>query len=389
MKVIATNIFFKANKMSQAQAQHINNKLINSKNVDIVCHDSTDTDSAYSALVMQAYLNKQGVNSRIILSQNIDSLRIKNPQNIIQSSKKHEIEKVEPDTVLCVDFGKQDRISSDVLKHVKKVKNIVGFDHHNDFDMTNDYTCIKKALLQEEEVPIGSYYIDTTAKSATSVIYRFFEALGEEITPEIALKLFKGMADDCVKKGLIQCDGLKESLETKKKLRKDKNAIEIYDELKEKIPDKQLREIIKEIDVLSSLTLEQQKFRDSLKEKMQISSNQKVAYVAIPPDDEQWQKLGGDNTVTSAILNRFRQEVLSENENIETAIVFYEAQGNYRLSVHDKNQSLSDFYANAMQNLKYPGFSIGGHNDRGGGKITTTDRNICSLFVKDIISYIK
>ena len=38
-------------------------KLINSKNVDIVCHDSTDIDSAYSALVMQAYLNKQGVNS--------------------------------------------------------------------------------------------------------------------------------------------------------------------------------------------------------------------------------------------------------------------------------------------------------------------------------------
>ena len=53
---------------------------------------------------------------------------------------------------------------------------------------------------------------------------------------------------------------------------------------------------------------------------MQISSNQKVAYVAIPPDDEQWQKLGGDNTVTSTILNRFRQEVLSENENIETLI---------------------------------------------------------------------
>ena len=45
--------------------------------------------------------------------------------------------------------------------------------------------------------------------------------------------------------------------EHKKKLRKDENAIEIYDKLKEKIPDKQLREIIKEIDVLSSLTLEQ------------------------------------------------------------------------------------------------------------------------------------
>ena len=174
-------------------------------------------------------------------------------------------------------------------------------------------------------------------------------------------------------------------IKPEKKFQEDENAFAVYSILKNKLTNEQINEAINEVDVLSSLTLQQQQFKNSLKERLNVCDNGKVAFLEISPSDKEWQSIGGDNPTTSAILNRFRQEVLQENENIETVFVFYEAQGNYRLSVHSKNNKLVEFYDSAIRNLKYDGFSIGGHNDRGGGKISSTDTTTCSLFVKDIL----
>ena len=207
MKINYTNINFKAKKMSVKQADYIDNILKKSKDVDIICHETTDRDAANSALAMYDYLEQQGITARIILSQNLESLTLRNKNaNIIQA--KNLEDNSEPDTVLCVDFSAKERVAPNVLKHMEKANNIVGFDHHIDANIIEN--------PNEITPDITPFYVDTTAKSATSVIYRFFEALDENISKETAYDLFFGLISDCNKKDSYIATELKEKL-TKQK----------------------------------------------------------------------------------------------------------------------------------------------------------------------------
>ena len=192
----------------------------------------------------------------------------------------------------------------------------MGFDHHSEVDIANgNYMQLRRTLLDNECVTSKvDFYSDTTAKSATSVIYRFFEALGEEIDNPKAYDLFLGLADDATKKGLVKCDGARGIIEAQDKLIKDKNAYEIYQNLKDKLTQEQVSKIAKTIDLMSSLTSEQKEFKNSLQDRTKLSQNGTIAYVEISPDDEEWKSLGGDNTITSTILNRHRQSILSSEK---------------------------------------------------------------------------
>ena len=348
MKINHTNINFQAKKMSVKQADYIDNILKKSKDIDIICHETTDRDAANSALAMYDYLKQQGINARIILSQNLESLTLRNKNaNIIQAKNLEENSK--PDTVLCVDFSDKERVAPNVLEHIK-------------------------------------FYVDTTAKSATSVIYRFFEALDENISKETAYDLFFGLISDCNKKGLIHCDGIKGEINETEELIQDKNAYEIYLKLKEKISDEDISDIARKIDIITNLTDDEKEFYKSLFKKIKFSKNQEIAYVMIPPDDTTWKKLGGDNTTTSSILNQFRQDILRKYKDTKIAVAFYEANGTYRASFHSKEKNLEDLYILSKDKIKEKGFSIGGHDNRGGAKILSTEPDICEKWAKEIIN---
>lgn len=386
MKINHSNTAFLANKIPQKQAQYFNNALKNSKHVDIVCHESTDRDSANSALAIYDYLESLGIGARIILSQNPKSLGIKDGnKNIIQAANIKM--QSTPDTVLCVDFSATDRITKDALSYVKQAKSILCMDHHDGMNFTDhDYTYITGEIKNpENSETVSSFYIDTSAKSTTSIVYRFFEALGKEISNETAYELFSGLADDCSKRGLVKCNGSEGTIVPDKKLAQDKNAFEVFNCLYSKLTQEQIKQISSQIDIMSNLNEEESNFYNSLYERVKFAKNGKIAFVEILPDDKEWEKLGKDNSRTSRIMNRFRQNLLKDKD-IETAIVFYSTNDAYRLSIHSSKNQLNEFYNRAHENIKnYDGFSIGGHNDRGGGKIASLDNGTCHHFVQEII----
>lgn len=394
MKISTSAISYRANKMPYPQAKYFKDKLTSSKNVDIICHELTDKDAANSALAMDEYLKNQGINSRILLSQDLKALGLKiNNSNIVQFEDFNP--QKEKNTVLCVDFCASDRVPSKIYDYIKRADKLYGIDHHKGIDIVDgNYTCINSTI--NETLPlesVSSYYVDTTAKSASAIIYRFLEALGEDISNSQAYAIFSGLMSDCNKKGLVRCDGENGVIELKKEFVEDKNTYEIYQKLREKLTAKQIREIAKSVDLISNLTPEEKKFKDSLKDRIILSPNKKIAYVEITPDDKEWEDLGSDNPITSTILNRFRVDVINNKfqdeklKDVVLALVFYKAGENYRISAHAKDNSLLKFFDYAKtKTTNSIHQSLGGHSERGGGKIASLDKDICHKWVLDIIS---
>jgi hypothetical protein len=276
-------------------------------------------------------------------------------------------------------------------------KNTVCIDHHTNEDLFSDgdYVELKKPL-DDSELPkeTSLHYIDSSAKSATSIIYRFFEALDEEIDEDRAYDIMQGLVSDGVKRGLFVCDGTKGIISPKDELKNDKNTYEIYNHLVKILPEEKMQQIAKNIDIMANLTPKEKEFYDSLFTRLEFSKDNKTAYVEISPDDDEWVKMGGDTGRNSNILNRFRRSVLYDDKkypNLKNIIVFYSAGDTYRLSIHSKNRDLVDFYTYAYEKLedKYNLFSIGGHKSRGGGKILPEDKAQCHEFAQDVIDCIQ
>lgn len=375
MKIHNTLINFKAKKIPKEQAKQIENALKKSSKIDIICHESTDSDTANSAVAMRDYLKPYGINSRIIIShQDLKTLHLKKEKNIIQA---HELkDKENPETVLCVDFSSKERVSPKVLKHIKKAKQVICIDHH------------EGSNLQNITIP-NYFYIDTSAKSATSIIYRFFEATNNKITKKTAYNLFYGLISDCDKRSLVHCDGINGTIRPYDSFKKNREAFEIYTALKEKLSNKEISDIARKIDITSKLTKEEKEFSNSLNKKIKFSKNKKIAYVIIPPDDKTWKSLGEDNTRTSAILNKFRQNILNSKEEkyttVKTVITFYKANDKYRMSIHSKEETLDKFYEYLKKQIKNPTFATGGHKRRGGGSISITNIKNCILWANEVI----
>ena len=385
MRINNSNISFKAYRISKNQAQHIDSQLKQSSKVDIICHETTDRDAANSALAMSDYLSQQGINTRIILSQNLKSLTLRTEKkNILQAKDLKDNET--PDTILCVDFSQKNRVAPNVYNFMKKTDKIIGLDHHMDADIVDDNLTLTQNSNEKPTDKISSFYIDTTAKSATSIIYRFFEALDKEISQNTAYDLFFGLIRDCCKKGLVKCDGENGTISPNKEMIQDKNAYEIYQALYNKLNPEQISDMAKKIDIMSNLSEKEKAFSDSLYKRVKYNNKGNVAYVEISPNDPTWIELGGDNSTTSTILNRFRQNFLKNHNNIKAVFTFYEADNSYRLSVHSKEKNLKKFYKFALKNVQNKPFTIGGHEDRGGGKINSTDEKVCHKWTENIIS---
>ena len=87
------NLKFRANIISKIQAEHIKTRLENAKSVDIFCHDDTDVDGAASAVVMSDYLSKKGIKSKIILSQNLSLLKLRDYKHDFIQAKHYKKDK--------------------------------------------------------------------------------------------------------------------------------------------------------------------------------------------------------------------------------------------------------------------------------------------------------
>ncbi len=397
MKVSGTNINFKANKISKPQAEYINSVLCSSKSVDIICHEDTDRDSADSAVSIFNYLKQKGISSRIIISQNLKSLNLENSGcNFINSKDLKENEPVS-DTAICMDFSSSERINQKTLDYIKKVPKLLCFDHHRGVNLVDhDYTYINKPL-DENNIhikPVTSFYIDSSAKSTTSILYRFYEALGEKIDNSQAYTLFSGLVDDGQKRSAVICDGLNGKIEPDTMLVEDKNAYEVFADLRNKLAPEQIKQIAQDVDLTSFLTKNERNFQMSLFSRLNFEKDGEIAYVYIPPNDEEWNKLGQDTTITSAILNKFRRDVINNNFNddklkkVRTVLTFYQADDKYRVSIHSKG-NLHYVYANYDKYYKNGITSLGGHTSRGGGRILSTNEIICKNWMKKILDCVK
>ena len=391
MKITNDTMNFSANKMTRSQAKLLNSALLDSKHVDIICHDSTDDDSANSALLMWEYLNQKGIESRIILSGDVNKIHIRNKSADITEAESLDNNE-SADTVLCVDFSSIGRMHKNTVPLMQNAQKVLCIDHHGQQDLFGD-DCIEITRnLDSSELPKDKslHYIDTSAKSATSVIYRFFEALNQDISRNQAFDIMSGFISDGVKKGILECDGKSGQILLTEKLVNDDNASEIFAKLVQKLSPDDMRQIAKNVDIMSNLTPDEIEFYNSLNNKVNFTDDKKVAYVEIPQDDKTWASLGGDNPRTSTILNRFRKNILRNmgNKGVKYAVVFYPSKYMYRLSIHSNTNNLNDFYNNAIYKFKrrYKDFSIGGHRSRGGGKIVPFDKKECEYFSRDIIN---
>lgn len=399
---------FGAHHISRARADYFEKEFKKAKKVDILTHESTDRDGANSALALSSYLNSLGVQSRIIVStKKIADLGLMvGNQKIVQANKTG---KKDADTLICVDFSKIDRLPASLRSYLASASSVYCLDHHSNPDISDllakDETLIRKVngnpdlkldkLISKgrDPNPMAPIYVDTSAKSACSIIYRYFEALGKDIDNQTAYNLFSGFVDDTQKRGLVICDGRKGTVKPTKKLATDANSYEIFKKLKSKLTKDQISAIAKNIDIMSSLTLPEKKFKSSLYNRLKFSKNGTIAYIEIPPFDRQWIELGMDNARTSTILNRFRQSVLNNDfkdprlDKVKTAATFYRAGNVYRVSLHSKEESLLDFFKYVDKN-KIGNFALnsGGHQSRAGGKTPSVSKLACHRWVQSIVS---
>ena len=397
------NVSFKANKMPLNEAQYLNNRLLGAKSIDIFCHVSTDEDGFSSAKIMYDYLTSKGKNPRILCSDKKENLGFdKNRYNIVTYENFPEnINKA--DIALCLDFSQKERIRGGAIEYLE------GFDdddilcmdhHHSKYPITNNFILLEKPLEGAPDIKNPkNIYIDSSAKSATSVLVRFFQSIGEKMTKSQKISAYCGMIDDMQKSGFVFLDS-SNKVKVNKKLEEDKNAKEIYDYLDFELTGEEKENVIKHLDVFSSLTQDEIKFRKNLYNRIQLNGNSKMAYVVINPDDEEWYRLGGDTNTTSEILRDFRTRTLAHKKadefldedkierlkDVEMTAVFYPdyKTKRYRISIHS-NKDYAEKMIEYNRNHYCKNLTAGGHKNRAGGSTAGLDKKKCGNWTDNFI----
>lgn len=366
---------FTANVMPKNCAEHINNKLKQAKTVDIFCHTSSDEDTFNSAKAMYSYLSSEGIKPRIIVSGGKECYDYDTSKyNIIQASDVND-KTEKADMAFCVDFSSSTRAVPNVLKYIQSYgKNIVGFDHHNDKDViTTDYNKITTSYAKIQDMPKldeKDYYIDSSAKSNCAIISRFFDAIGHKITRNEAKSLFAGMYDDMSKDGIVTHKGLNVTVNDLK-ANDNGNTKEVMKSVLGKLNILDKLEIFKHFLDKTKLTPQEEAFKKGLDNRTRYTQNGKMAYIAIKPDDNEWNSLGKDCEHTKIILGDYRKKMLSGNKNLKAVAVFYPSSENnvYKMSILTKE----DYAKQIIDDIKktVPDLTAGGHENRSGGSIVT------------------
>lgn len=356
-------VSFKAKPISIKTAENINQQLKKSKFFDIICHSSTDEDVAACAKALQWHLKTLKIPSQIISDSAVDTFHYTKQQSSL---------KKDPQGILCLDFSSYSRINKSLAEYINKAKNLICIDHHKDGNLKTN-----------------TEYIDTSAKSCSGIILRFFDALKKKIPDNILQQLYCGMLDDLRKNNYIRYNETLNPILTNI-ARNDKNTMQLYERLNNTLSQEERDEVVKHLNVLARLNKAEKKFKDDLESKIQFIPNKKFAFIEIPVKDEEWSSLGGDNKVTSAVMGNFRVSVLENPkfQELNTIAIFYPVNDCYRISIHSKNNSVIDFF-NYVKNNTNPDLTAGGHPNRGGGCIQTLNPKKCHIWVEQFIKSAK
>ncbi len=403
MKINKINsiLSFKANKMPKCQAEYFNNKLLFSDTVDIFCHVATDEDAFNSAKIMYDYLNSNGIKPRIICSNASENYGYNNKKYDIIDINKNKTDLQRADTALCLDFSDSIRIRGKALEYLKSFpqSEVICIDHHETANPIINSNIISTSEVNEphiEEVKNG--YLDTTAKSAASILVRFFEALKIPMTENQKASAYCAMADDMNKEKLIDISNgqiIKSS-----KYEDDTNAKDIFEYIENSISQDKKTEILSHLDILSRLKPKEKAFRMSLYKNIKITPNKKFAYVIIQPDDRNWKRIGGDTPTASKILRDFRTRILEHKQtdefidndllkriqDVQAIAVFYPdtKSGRYRVSMHS-NKDYAFRIIDLIKEEYYSPLKAGGHPNRAGGSTQTLDKNKCAKWANNFI----
>lgn len=378
---------FTANVMPKNCAEYIDNKLKTAKTVDIFCHSSTDEDSFNSAKAMYYYLNSQGVKPRIIVSNgkecfNYDAKKY----NILQADEVNEKTK-KADMALCVDFSAKSRAtSSNVLNYINNYgENLVGFDHHNNEDkITQNYNQITQSYAKNQTKPAlenKNFYIDSSAKSNCAIISRFFDAINHKTTKEEGQSLLAGMLDDTMKDGFtkISTSG---QIEVSDKTNDCGNTKTVMNNVLSALTDVDKMGVFSHFAEKSKLTDKEINFQKTLKNRTQYSANGKFAYLEIQQGDKEWEDLGRDTVRTKQVLGNYRKEMLSD-KNVEAVAVFFPTnqKDTYKMSILT-NKDYAKQIIDDIKTTMYPELIAGGHDDRSGGTLNSSDKDVCHNWVE-------
>lgn len=387
------NTYFKAKYVSPETANNIIKSIKDSKgkNVYVIGHSSIDDDALDSALLAKRILAAKGISTKVCAkSEQLKKLFMSKSKEIYTNLKK------KPDLIIAVDFndvkkipkllvemfeGKGNKVA-DYKSGLFEGTDIVGVDHHVD----------TKTLK-------GSFYIDDTARSCCGILVRIANALKITLSKKDCKIAYCGMLSDYEKSGLVEIKNGK--LIKLPSLLKDKNSLEVLEQVESKLSRKDKKDVFRHIDVMSRLTKAEKSFYKKMAANVKISPNGKFAYVAINPEDRDWAKVGMDNDTTSNLIRSFRKEILKDKpdnnlftpeqiksfSNIQNVAIFYRTSPNYhgvyKVSLHSKNNTA---IALLKQAEKIFGKEIGGgHPNRCGGKITSLDKIETEKFVNSFL----
>ncbi|MBR1943260.1 DHH family phosphoesterase [bacterium] len=376
---------FTANVMPKNCAEYIDNKLKAAKTADIFCHTSSDEDSFNSAKAMYSYLESQGVKSRIIVSNGKECYNYDTKKyNIIQADEVNENTQ-KSDIALCVDFSATSRAVPNVMKYINSYgANVVGFDHHNNPDkISTNYNQITQSYAKTQKMPeleAKNFYIDSSAKSNCAIISRFFDAIGHKINHEEGRSLLAGMLDDTSKDGFTKISQYGQ-IEVSDKTNDNDNTKTVMDNVLSKLNIFDKVSVLKHFSDKSKLTDKEINFQKTLDNRTQYSKNGKFAYLEIQQGDKEWEDMGKDTVRTKTVLGAYRKKML-ENKNVDAVAVFFPTnmKDTYKMSILTKKDYAKQII-DEIKSTTCPELTAGGHDDRSGGTIASSDKQKCHEWV--------
>ena len=376
---------FTANVMPKNCAEYIDKKLKSAKTADIFCHTSSDEDSFNSAKAMYSYLQSQGIKSRIIVSNGKECYDYDTKKyNIMQADEVND-ETKKSDIALCVDFSAKSRAVPNVMKYINSYgTNVVGFDHHNNPDkITTNYNQITQAYAKIKDMPAlnsKDFYIDSSAKSNCAIISRFFDAIGHKTSKEENKSLLAGMLDDTSKDGYTKISD-NGQIAISENINDFNHTKDIFKKVLSNLTNEDKSEVVAHFNNKANLTEKEIKFQKSLKERTQYSKNGKFAYIEIQQGDKEWEQLGRDTVRSKQVLSDYRKQMIADN-NLDAVAVFFPTnlKDTYKMSILTKK----DYAKRIIDDIKttsYPELVAGGHDDRSGGTIISSNKQQCHNWV--------
>lgn len=373
-----SGISFKAKPFKYDEALRIKNRMLSFNTYDVYSHTSPDEDTINAAKVIIRKLKEYGKQASLCVNKRKARCLFFSHGN---NNFKHDANPA--DLAIVLDFNARAKIPS-LYKEIFNAtdpEKIIGFDHH---EKTTD--------------PIrADLYSDNTAKSCCSILYRYFEALGEKLSKNDLKSLYCGMLSDYKKSKLVDFKDSK--LIKLPALEDDKNSKEVLERVEAQLSDKAKVQIYKHLDVISNLTPKEQSLRKRLVNDIQVTPNGKLAYIIIPVNDKQWHSMGLDTTRNSQILSDLRLRLINDVQNdglfspeqkeklknVQAVIMFYGMKTAYKMSVHSKDDYAMRIIDYVIETTK-PAITPGGHPNRAGGRIASLDKNDVDNFIKGYLT---